>query len=151
METSCFAGHRVSTFSLFRHASESNKTQRRFTIDYPWLPIIYLLEPWLQFWMVGIVSFHLIFLSSLVLLHVNILLPKALQKSGSQESEWFRIKWSNMVQYGSKSYKKSPKKLLFCLQFCPLYFPLNFKTLDDFSFFFLFRIYLSVCLDNFVP
>ena len=43
--------------------------------------------------MVGLVPFHLIFLSRLVLLrdHVHLLLPIALQKSGSQESKRFRI------------------------------------------------------------
>ena len=73
--------------------SAGNKTQHNQTQDYPWLPFVYLLEPWLQFWMVGHVPFHLNFLSSLGLLHLHLhlLLPIALQKSGSRESKWFRI------------------------------------------------------------
>ena len=50
------------------HQPESMKTPKIITIDYPWLPILYLLEPCLHFWMLGIVPFHLVFLFSLVLL-----------------------------------------------------------------------------------
>jgi hypothetical protein len=47
------------------HQPESMKTPKMITIDYPWLPIVYLLEPWLHFWMLGIVPF--ILFSSLAL------------------------------------------------------------------------------------
>ena len=61
------------------HQPESMKTPKIITIDYPWLPIVYLLEPWLHFWMLGIVPFHLVFLFSLVLLSSSV--PQLLSSS----------------------------------------------------------------------
>jgi hypothetical protein len=77
------------------HQPESMKTPKMITIDYPWLPIVYLLEPWLHFWMLGIVPFHPVFLFSLVLLSssapqlINSCTKQQAPKQISQDNEMF--------------------------------------------------------------
>ena len=62
--------HSLQLFQEFvqvGHISAGNKTNIKHSLRYPWLPFVYLLVPWKQFWPLGFLAFFLSIFFSLYL------------------------------------------------------------------------------------